>query len=228
MNRRNGRSFHAITGGACEALCIWEPFVVRSTREARALATNGCALAGPPSPALQTFLRACCEHGAPAFEAGRISLYGKTGAELRRLWTIRTLAMNAGLSYLDGLGIVRVRLRLHGGLDLATALRVLAAGDAERVTLRAERMQLSVRHEADGFHARIRGDLAYERLDTSPHAAARSLSALLSATQAAPSLDAALLPPSAVRAIAHAVCPEHCSFTSPETLLDHEYRPSRP
>lgn len=209
-----------IRGEGQVALCVWEPGLVRTTREARALASAGCAHApSEPSPEMRAFLRLYVDRfaahlGPASFTLGCVCI-GGTGDEARTLLEdLAELAGEFGLSYLQPDGLVRLRLGAYDPLPIAAILGLLAGGVVAHARLRDGAFRLVLRYIPDVFVATVRtrpalGTAALrllgfrvgrrgawqQRFDTHAHATARALVRVLHATAPQPAdLDTTLAP----------------------------------
>lgn len=242
----HGRKHLQIVRGEGRAmLCIWEPGVIRSTREARSLAAAGCTHAAlDPSPEMNAFLRLYADRfethfGPAAFALGRICV-ACVGAEARVvLGELAELASEFGLSYLEPDGVVHVRLGAHEHLPVAAILALLASGVIAHVRLRDGAWRLGLRHAPDAFVATVsaastqhaaalrllgfrasRRGAWQQRFGAQTYATARSLVRVLRACLPAPAdLEAVLVPGEALIPLVQpqAACIESALGTAGDT-----------
>lgn len=154
-------NFELLHGPSCEAVCIWEAGVISSTREARSLATHGCAGASSaPSPTMLALLTSLPKDdcsAVPRFEHGRLYLAGRDAAARRQVHELRHRARELGLSHLDEHGSVHVWLDTTDMLPVAAVLRLLGEGAAGRASLVGESARLSLRWKSGAYVATVRG-----------------------------------------------------------------------
>ena len=151
-----------LAGSGIPRLCVWEPGVVRSTQEARALAVHGCEhVTAAPSVAMRMFMGAYSSQlegrlGPAPYELGRVCISGDGSHDGGWLRAARDLAHACALSYLEPGGVVTVHVRGDDFTAMSALLRLLEAGAASRANLTHECLQLSLRHTSVGFVAVVR------------------------------------------------------------------------
>jgi hypothetical protein len=165
MTAESSSSRHAhlqiVRGDGRATLCIWEPGLVRTTREARALAITGCAHApSDPSPEMRAYLgmyadRFAGQLGPAAFERGRVCIGGTRREAPSLLTELAELAGDFGLSYLQPNGLVRLRLGTHDSLPVASILGLLAGGVVAHARMHDGPFRLSLRYVPDVFVATV-------------------------------------------------------------------------
>jgi len=128
---RHTRRMRETTRGkqVSQSLCIWEPGVVRTPREASRLLEEGCETADAlPSNLLQRFLEQVIVFGRGAFrqvsfQRGRIAI---ETCDHIAFWLARTSAFQLGLSTFDVAHGVQVSLRSPTALALSRVFSLLA------------------------------------------------------------------------------------------------------
>ena len=236
-------SLRVLHGEGLLCLCIWERGVVRSSREARALAAHGCdaTWSAGPSHSMRGFLSAYSAQleeqlGPAPFHRERICIEGVSSDNRVLLGEALALAREFGLSYLDAHGVVNVRLAADDVVSTSALLRLLESGAMSRASLATDLVRVVLRYSGDRFvatvwHAsRVQGLalrlLGFQRtrrgwwqqqLEPSPYASARALIRVLHACSCdGAEIDTALLPPDPLLTVTRmdAVSPQHRSAPS--------------
>ena len=215
-------ALRVLPGQGMLRLCIWERGVVRSPKEARALAAQGCdgACSPAPSSCMLGFLGAYSAQleerlGPAQFDRGRICLVAASSEERALVCEARKLAREFGLSYLDPHGVVNVRLAANDLLSTSALLRLLQSGATSRASVTIDLVRVVLRYSGDRFVAtvweasRVQGAalrlLGFRRtrqaswqrqLEPAPYAGARALMRVLHACSCEDAeIDTALMPP---------------------------------